>query len=227
MGSNSFNNLIIGLEEIKHLQAANPTPPGEFPSRPLVVRAINRSSIVLLCSHLERYIHNINEEAIEKINACSISGDKIPIIIRLQHSRIAIDEIAKMKWEKRSDKLKEFSTSQTWLWTTYDKQNLDPKNLLNWMKSPNPKSIQRFYKMWGIDDIFDTITRTNRTRSNLWLKIQELVDKRHNIAHGNSNTEATYKDIKTYINVVETLCKRSDKVFSNCLKKTFGLSNPW
>src|SRR5688572_29172040 len=56
MPSDAFSGLVAGIEEIRHLQAANPTPIGGIAARSNVVRAINRSSVVLLTSHLERYI---------------------------------------------------------------------------------------------------------------------------------------------------------------------------
>ncbi len=227
MTSNAYQSLLFGIEEVRHLQQANPTPRGGLPQRPNVIRAINRASVVLLCSHLERYLRALNEEAIEATNRSPIPNVGIPIGVKLLHSRTAIDEIAERQWDNRRDVLERFVETDGWLWGTVQRSDLDHERLLQWMKSLSPGRALRMFAMWGVPDVFSQITRQPHTRSRMWLRLQELVDKRNDIAHGQVSAQATYQDIRGYITEVRLFCERVDRVLSRALAQHLNGLRPW
>ena len=227
MSSSALSGLQDGISEVRDLQAANPTPPGGLPSCPQVVRAINRASVVLLCSHFERYLRNVNEEAVAVVNQAVIRGAALPDRLRLQHSRIAIEELCGTSWENRADKLAELVKGDGWLWGDSPRAGLEHERLLRWMRSPLPKRIKRFFELWGVTDVFSRVTRQAHTRQRMWLRLQELVEKRNDIAHGEAGTEATYQDISSYITTVHTFCKRADGVLGRTLSQRIGTGRPW
>jgi hypothetical protein len=227
MPSDALVGLLSGIGEVRDLQRANPTPPGGMPARPPVVRAINRSSVVLLTSHLERYLHALNEEALTYVNVHVIDGPGVPEGIRLQHSRVSVDRMFETQWDNRSAQLVDFSQRDSWLWGPSPKGDLDADRLLTWMKSPSPERIERLFAMWGVTNIFDRVTRQPHTKARMRLKIGELVGKRHNIAHGDFTTEATYRDIATYMSVVRQFCKRADAVMSRVVSRGLDIDLPW
>jgi hypothetical protein len=214
--SNALGLLLLGLDEVRDLQRANPTPLGELPTDPDLARAVNRASVVLLYSHLERYLRNLNEEATEVVNASAVEGSRLPERLRLRHSRLRIEDLAKTQWTRRSEALKEFASLDSWLWGPSTKNSLEHGRLVDWMKSVKPGN-----------DIFIRITRAERTRTALRLKLQELDDKRHNIAHGHYATEATQLDIREYIQTVSTFCKRVDVALSRKLAVILEEALPW
>ena len=213
MPSDALNALLLALKEVDLLQRINPTPTGAAPDQPEITRAVGRASVVLLSSHLERYIRSINEEAVSVVNSTAVLGPQLPQPLRLLHSKSIVEELAGTTWdnETRAAKLAMLAQTETWLWLPSETGSLDHSRLLVWMKSPKSEQIQRYFRYWGIDDIFSKITYKQRTRSHLWLKIDELVDKRNNVAHGDLSTEATQADVRTYSKVVETFCVRSDR----------------
>ncbi len=227
MPSDAFKSLLAGIEEVRDLLTANPTPPGGLPDRPRVVRAINRASVVLLSSHLERYLRGLNEEAVGVINAATIGGSALPEELRLQHSMIPIDELADAKWHNRAAMLSRLVMTDGWLWGSSPKANLDHDRLLRWMKSPSPERASRLFRLWGVPDVFSVITRQPHTRQRMWLKLEELVDKRNDIAHGDAGAEATYRDIVSYVAVVRKFCERADRVLSRALVPYAGGTRPW
>ena len=222
MSSDALKSLLAGIEEVRDLQTANPTPPGGLPDRPRVVRAINRASVVLLSSHLERYLRGVNEEAVGVINAATISGSALPETLRLQHSKIPVDELAEAQWNNRAAMLSQLMATDGWLWGSGPKATLDHDRLLRWMKSPSPERTLRLFKLWGISDVFSAVTRQPHTRQRMWLKLEELVDKRNDIAHGDSGTEATYKGHRYLCRVVRTFCTRADGILSRTLASLCG-----
>ncbi len=228
MPSKALGSLFNGLEEVTQLLAANPTRSGNLPSNPALARAVNRSGVVLLCSHFERYFYAATEEAITLINATRLAGEKVPLRLRLQHSRVAIDdEIGPTQWDRRASKLEDFTETDAWLWGKAPQGQIDANRVLRWMKSPGKKAIVKLYRLWEIDNIFETITKTAHTRVHLELKLQELVDKRNSIAHGEATTEATLRDLRSYTSVVKTFVKRVDRQLAKRLELITGAAAGW
>ena len=104
---------------------------------------------------------------------------------------------------------------------------LDHERLLTWMKAPTPKNLVRYYRYWGIGDIFDDITRTSHTRTELWLRLDELVRKRNNIAHGDATTEATPTDLRSYTRSALRFCERADRQMARALRRLVPATPPW
>jgi hypothetical protein len=227
MSSLALVGLLEALEEIADLESANPTPAGAVPRRPQITRVIGRASVVLLSSHFERYIYRVNEEVATFLAQDGVSGDSLPEPIRLLHSKKAIDDLASLDWQKRTQQLKSFVSTDLWLWRDGTTGELDHKRLLAWMKAPMPQHLVRYYRYWEIPDIFSAITRRPSTRADLWLRIRSLVEKRNNIAHGDSNEQATQKDVRQFTLAIRIFCERSDAKLAWQVRKLFGGSKPW
>lgn len=229
MASEALVNLFAALDEVKALQRANPSPAqgGGF-SRPQVARAIGRAEVVLLCSHFERYLYALNEESVAHLLSLAIDADRLSEELRLVHSRDLVDQLGRVQWNARSEKLRYFSATESALWrSSTPLATLDHERLLAWMKAPTCKSIVRAFRMWGIDDIFRAITRTPVNRQRLWLRLTELVDKRNAIAHGDLTVEARYLDIRQYQSAVRTFCTRADRRMSLALAAITERPRPW
>jgi RiboL-PSP-HEPN len=228
MSSKALTGLLVGLAEITALQRANPSPEqGSGLKRPEVVRAIGRSEIVLLSSHYERYIRAINEEAVDSICNSSVFSDDLTERLKLEHSRHPIEAISSITWERRATALSDYSTRESWLWSTHTPVvSLDASRLLVWMKAPTTKNVIRAFQLWGIPDIFKAITRKSINYGRLRLRLDELVEKRNNIAHGDFTVEATYLDIVQYVAAVNKFCTSSDRRLARQLS-TILKAQPW
>jgi hypothetical protein len=226
--SNALQSLLTSLEEIEALQRANPSPTGSAPSRPDVTRAIGRASVVLLSGHLERYLRNVNEEATSVVNGAGVLSDSIPTPLRLLNLRDPIDQLAALEWTERRAALESLMRQEASLWRSGEVvRSLDHRRLLTWMSAPTCAHLRRFYRQWGIVDIFTSITRKPHTRSRLWLTISALVDKRNNIAHGDFGEEATQADIRQYVVAVTDFCRRADRAHSRQLGRISATPRPW
>lgn len=230
MTSNALAALEAGLAEISALQRSNPRPSeGGGLRRPDVVRALGRAEVVLLSSHLERYIYALIEESVTYIEQMAVPAERLTDEFRLVHARTAIEDIASIGWDRRGERLREYSRLEAGLWI--DAQavtSLDASRLLGWMRAPTCKAIVRVFRMWGIPDIFSAITRGQINRQRLWLRISELVDKRNNIAHGDLTVEARYLDVAQYASTVKLFCRRVDKRMARQLRSLAGAASvPW
>jgi hypothetical protein len=228
LASLSLTALVAALSEISTLESANPSPTGKAPKNSALTKAIGRAAIVLLTSHFERYLYAINEEAIQAVVNSRADADRLPLEIRLLHSRPPIDSLAQQQWKARGPGLEQMIRDESSLWSKGVVPTvLVSDRLLDWMKSPKSKDILRYYRQWGIEDIFSSITRTAASRSSLWLRITSLVDKRNSIAHGDAATDATQSDVRIYKAAVAVFAGRADRVLSRRLSVLFTFPPPW
>jgi hypothetical protein len=215
------------VHEINDLERADPTPIGGTPVDSAIARVVGRATIVLLSSHFERYVYAVNEEATRHLATSVTDGTQLPEAMRLLHARPALDSLFETSWDRRGSQLEEFLSTDGWLWMSISPTGLDHERLLTWMRTPTPKNLVRYYRYWGITDIFGAITRTVHTRTELWLKLDELVRKRNNIAHGDATTEATPTDLRSYTRAALRFCERADRQMARALTHLGAATPPW
>jgi hypothetical protein len=228
MRSEALGNFLSALREVDALQRANPSPQeGSGLRLPEIVRAIGRAEVVLLSSHFERYIYALTEEAVGRISDCGGTAGTLPAKLKLEHSRLSIEAIAATQWDRRGELLEKYTSNESWLWDAAAPiEYVDPERLLTWMKTPNAKALVKVFQLWGIQDIFKSITKKSTIQGHLRLRIDELVSKRNNIAHGDLTVQATYLDVVQYRAAVRTFCTRADRALARHLVRFVG-ERPW
>jgi hypothetical protein len=227
MSSQALAQLTSSIDEITQLETLVFAPTTRNWSVSASSRAVGRAATVLLYSHFERYFRSLDAEIVDFVNLCNIPGSRLPEDLRLAHSQLPIDEMAVTQWTNRGPRLTTFSNQEAWLWSLASSGSLVQGRLVSGMKSVAPKALVRYYHCWGIDDVFSAVTRNSRTRGQLWLSLQSLVDKRHAIAHGDAAVETTRADLQQYKHAVSVFSTRADRVISSQLAVLLGVSAPW
>ena len=127
----------------------------------------------------------------------------------------------------RAAQLTTFVEDEGWMWSVGQAGQLKSEKLLAWMKSPKPEALIRYFSYWNIADVFNAITNKAAKRERLWLLVKELVDKRNNIAHGDTGAAATTLDVRRYMKTVKTFCTRSDRVLAQAIARQCQVERPW
>ena len=228
MPSQALNSLASAMPEVKTLAKSTLRERRRTKEEALeVARVVGRAQVMLLSSHFERYIYAANEEAVVHLNNVRRPSQNLPEVLRLLHSAQFVDEISGAQWDNRGSGLKRFVAQEAWLWHDNGVGDLVHDRLLTWMKTPKSKNIIRYYKYWGINDIFSSVTRSVINRTRLYLLVQEFVDKRNNIAHGDYDAQATRSDIARYLDSVWLFCSRADRILGKQVGRIAGGPLPW
>jgi hypothetical protein len=164
----------------------------------------------------------------EYLSGCSLVASAIPIKIRLLQSKGSVDLLAQRQWDTRESALVEFVKDHGPLWMdTTSITHLDPSANLEWMKSPKPKAVTRFFALYGVNDVFGAVTRASNGRLRLTRELGSLVDNRNGIAHGDQTVQPQRTELTEYIKAVRDFCTRADKRLNAALGALSGKACPW
>lgn len=231
MSSSALQELQVGLQEVLALRQHPPRLSGSRRSNPAILRATvahRRACVVLLCSHFERYLYALNDLVVDYLNQCALPSSDIPIRIRLLQARRPINAMSQKQWDNREQDLLSFVTQHAPMWDPRAKvQSLSASPILESMKSPKIDDILKFFKLFGINDIFAMITVKKTGRTRLIRGLAALVDSRNGIAHGDQTVMPESTELTTYVYVVRDFCTRADKALGTSLRRMTKLAAPW
>jgi len=94
------------------------------------------------------------------------------------------------------------------------------------MKSPKVPDVIRYFKYFGVNQIFQAVSRTEASRRKMGRSLQGLVDARNGIAHGDQTVQPSRADLTEYLNYVAKFCERADNVMSKRIEAMTG-GPPW
>lgn len=232
MSSVALSDLMSGIAEVRALRGHVPkrgsVPASRKASWEAAQVANRRACVVLLCSHFERFVYGINEEATDYLNAVGVPSARLPEKLRLLQARGLIDEIALQQWDARSAKLEDFAARHAPMWTPGQPvRHLEAVATLAPMKSPKVKDVIRFFQALGIPDVLTEITRTEHHRRRLARSLQALVDSRNGIAHGDATVQPLPVELTEYAAAVQDFGARVDRALSKALVRLSQAGLPW
>lgn len=216
--SPAYSSLVNRLQEIELILSMARVTANRPPRRNswVLVAALCRSGVVLLCSHIEGYIENLGTHAIEQIEQKQLSKSSMPVAFRYYLSRDLIDEVKQpSNAETTASKIDVLLARDAHIWDA--SPNLAPPlsatTFVGNFSTPKHVEISSFFRRFGFltfhSDLSKRLTTQAQACTNM---VDQVVDQRNKIAHGDPVTTGTPYDLEDMLKFVKLYCRTVDQV---------------
>ncbi|MBX7259694.1 MAG: hypothetical protein K1Y02_25280 [Candidatus Hydrogenedentes bacterium] len=195
-----------------------------------MANALYRGSVVLLSSHLERYVESLIVEAVDAINSVNPAVSSLPEALRMaqieQSLRVAFET---KNVATRIGALKSIVQDMSWFWEDTGTCNrLRGGPLIDGFDNPLPRRINRLFESIGVGGVVGRAVGLDGStdRGIIEVKVEELVQKRNAIAHTGMTTDLTQEDVMFYMRCSRKLVRGIDIIVGGQLQG-ITLGWPW
>lgn len=178
--------------------------------------AIARAAIVLLAGHLERYLNDLAREAAATIKISwsnATLGQRRIVVLRVLGALKEIDE------QYRSN---DFSKEAALENCKYDVERcasyfdiasaFADLQLKGFYRHNGPRAVERLLQDLHPDSkkFFDWIEGRKLDRGRVWTVLEQLVEYRTGIAHGDMTIQPTHGDARLYVDTAVVIAREAD-----------------
>lgn len=222
----SYSSFVKRLSEVDRLQwlANEQISPrrnlsiARFRSAP-VANDLCRSGVVLLSSHIEGYVKDLAELILQKIREKNTPKSTFAPCFLYYFSRDIIDQIRDTRDPERTSTkvMKLFQRdSDIWCDNNFFSDDLPVDRFVRGFSVPNFKNIKKFIGRFGYtnydSDLRDLLNTNYNTCTNM---VNNVVDQRNKIAHGDFAVTITPADLVEMTKYVKKFCRATDMIVGN------------
>jgi hypothetical protein len=177
--------------------------------------ALCRAATVLLSSHIQGYIEDLSDVIVGSLISGSISASRIPDSFRYHSSRKAIDSIVAVAGDSRVQKIRDYFNEYGFLIDIEANvtERFEALPFKDGFGNPTVDEIKRFLRRFGFANFEGEMRR--RLRAD-WLVVEnainQTIDRRNKIAHGDPLATLTPRDLRQYLSLVRKFCATADSV---------------
>lgn len=214
----AYSDFIRRLEEVETLlrraQEASryPATAGNIS----FVNALCRSGVILLSSHIEGYVKDLGEIAVERIALRQLPKAKLGGGFRYYFSRDLINEIKNTREPSQiASKLDALFSRDGHIWSPdpHFTGSLSTTIFLGDFANPSHERIKKFFRRFGYEQYNDDLARRLRADYNACSNmVDQVVKQRSAIAHGDMVMTGTPTDLDQMIRLVKQYCRETDRV---------------
>ncbi|MDR6394261.1 MAE_28990/MAE_18760 family HEPN-like nuclease [Herbaspirillum seropedicae] len=189
------------------------------------INVLCRSAIVLLSSHLEGYVKDLGELALDSLHVQGISRANMSSKIFFHISKDFFADMREMTDpEKLADRVFTFLNEDGGFWSKLGPfTNPIPVDKFNkGFSNPAFDKVNSYFKRFGY--AFYERDMAKRLKAQLQLlrnTVNHLVDTRNDIAHGNLSATKTPGDVENMLKQIRVYAAATDAVFANWWRDTF------
>lgn len=187
------------------------------------ISALCRGAVVLLSSHIEAYVKELGEHTLDSIHARSVCRSKLSPLFFYHMSKESIDRIRSASQpEIIATGMQDFLSREARFWNNIEPLPAPiPSDVFNkGFSNPSFKKIKSYFRRFGyIDyrrDLFRELGREAQTTVN---NLDQIVETRNSIAHGDPLATKTPTEINNMISTAKNFCRASDMVFASWCKE--------
>ena len=201
----------------EHLRSAGPLKGGE------VVNPLCRAGVVLLSSHIEGYVEDLSEVILRRILEKKTPKQTLSGRFLYYFSKDVIDEISKTRDpDKISEKVRRLFERDEDIWCSKEKfsEELPVDRFVSGFSTPRFDEIRRFIARFGYKSYRRDLGRRLQASFQACIRmVDNVVDQRNKIAHGDAVTTATPADLENMMSLVRLFCRSTDVVVGNWFKE--------
>lgn len=189
------------------------------------INALCRGAIVLLSGHLEAFIKELGEVALDALHEKRVQRTNIESRFFYHVSKDLLDELLDTRDpQKIADKLFSFLCSDLPYWSRSGQflQPVPAERFNKGFSNPAFDKIRAYFNRFGYSDyrkdLANLLKSNNAPTTNM---IDHLVDIRNKIAHGDPTATKTPQEVSEMIAIIRLYCKATDSVFAAWCKTNF------
>lgn len=189
------------------------------------IKALCRGAIVLLSGHLEAFVRELGEVALDSLHAKRVSRDRLSSRLYYHISKDILDAIRDTSDpEKIAEKVFAFIQSDLTFWSR-NGPFPDPVPTERFNKafsSPAFKKINSYFNRFGYADYHRDLGHLLKADYLPTVTmVDHLVDTRNKIAHGDPMASKTPAEVKDMMIMIRTYCRATDSCFAAWWKSQF------
>ena len=224
--THAYSQLIGRLHEVKVLRrlAASYERKDALANRK-EINALARGAVVLLCSHLEAYVRELGEIALDSMTAKAIPRSKLASQIYYHISKDLLEEVCSTPDpEKASDKVFAFIDSDLEYWS---KDGPFPRpvpadRFNRGFANPAFNKIAKYFNRFGYGGYKGDLSACLQVSFHPTVTmVDHLVHTRNKIAHGDFDVSKTPSEVEDMAHITRLFCRSTDAVFATWWRKNF------
>jgi hypothetical protein len=216
--STAYTDFAMRLSEVEHLRAYAAQKEAEDAVKHFdEINAFCRGSIVLLCGHLEAYIKELGEVALDALHAKAVPRNVISLRLFYHISKEFLDEIQDTEDPERiAAKVFGFLNNDSAQWSQVGPfpSPISADRFSKGFANPAYDKIKAYFGRFGYTayahDVATVLKRQFEPTRNT---VNHLVDIRNMIAHGDPSATKTPGEVLKVTETIDTFCKVTDDVF--------------
>lgn len=224
--TSAYSSFVINLGEVEILRISASKKERSNPVKHRnEINAICRGAIVLLSSHVEAFIRELGEIALESFVSKRVERNKFPPRLFYHISKDIIDEIINTgDPEKIAAKVFQFMQTDAGFWSQSGEfpSPIPIERFNKGFANPAFEKTKSYLSRFGYTTYRDDINRMLRAQAAPVINmLNHLVDTRNNIAHGDPTATKTPQEIKDMMNLIAVYCRATDGVFANWCRANY------
>ena len=222
----AYSSFVERLGEVERLRMFASSKEKQDPVKyRLDISALCRGAVILLSGHLEAYIKELGELAIDSLYQKSVPREKLCARFFYHISKDCIDEIKDTSDPNSlGEKVFNFLSNDLQFWSRSGSFPISvPADRFNkGFSNPAFKKIKSYFNRFGYSDYQnDLASKLGPDFQPIINMIEHLVETRNKIAHGDPSATKTPLEIKDMISMVKRYCAETDGVFANWWRQKF------
>lgn len=189
------------------------------------INALCRGAVVLLCGHLEAYVKELGEIALESMTLKNVPRTKLSSRLYYHISKDLLNEIQNTGDPERiADKVFAFIQSDLAYWSKVGPfpEEIPTARFNIGFANPAFKKIKRYFNRFGYGEYRgDLAARLRADYLPTITMVDHLVDTRNKIAHGDPSASKTPGEVATIMSITRSFCGSTDAVFASWWRTNF------